>query len=194
MNCILIRLYCFKLDCISRRLYGEAPHCAPGLSQAMEEEGFGRALELNLCSRCLCVFINPKYDAILQGTEAEMAEYISSQHPSPALNSKSSPHLCSCCLGFFQGSSISNIISAIRHQLELKQEEYRELTFSIKINVPPILETLRIGIRTLIFQSVNKLAPSPSFEEQYERFISHHLQDSMTIVTPDKADVLVQSP
>jgi hypothetical protein len=167
----------------------------------MEEEGFARAVELNLCSRCICVFINPKYEEILHGSVAEMRDYISSQHPTPSLppippsvTSSSPSQLCSCCLGFFQGSSIGDVLSAIERQLDEKRDEYRSLSFSIKINIPPILETLRIGIRTLIFQSVNKLAPSPSFEEQYERFLIHRLQDSMTFVSPDKADVMVRSP
>ena len=121
---------------------------------------------------------------------------------------------CSCCLGFFQSLSLFKIRNHIRNYLLNRTKEHQEqnqeeegekeqqqqnqeeeegkVTYSLSIIIPPILETLRITIRTLIFNSIQKLAPSPSFEELYLRYIKYSLQDQISFVTDEESDVKVQ--
>ena len=167
----------------------------------MEESGFQRALDLNLCLRCLSIFVNPKYERIVYSQDHDILTYLSN-HPNAktAMAKKKDgcdlietdpDTICPCCLNFFHPLTLNKVLFMIQNTLNEKGEEMKRLTFSMTIHVPPILETLRIGIRTLVYQSVNKLAPSPSFEELYERFLCHHLQNSMEFVSHEKSDVKV---
>jgi hypothetical protein len=163
----------------------------------MDETGFQRALDLQICLRCLSIFVNPKYERIVYSQDQEILAYLSA-HPNAKTSLKkregcdlielNPDTICPCCLNFFHPSTLNQIIALIQNSLN---EDSKKLTFSVTIHVPPILETLRIGIRNLIYQSVNKLAPSPSFEELYERFLCHHLKDSMEFVPHEKSDIKV---
>lgn len=157
---------------------------------------FERALNLGVCPRCISLFVNPKNETILFSSDSEIVESLIALQPAASLYKeyveRQAEKICPSCFGFLSTSSFINIADDIHKQFDTNPD-LRGRSFSLNVVYPTFLDVIRIIIRILVCQSVNKLGPSPSYAEVYSRLICRRLVDIVPVLPDESADSKVIS-
>ena len=84
-------------------------------------------------------------------------------------------HLCPCCFDSFRGNGIEELCSKIYSDLVVKGIDLKRSIF-IRIIIPPMLDTARITVRTIVTKSNEKTFVFPTMSELTNRLIVENLK------------------
>ena len=84
-------------------------------------------------------------------------------------------HLCPCCFDAFRGNNIEELCTKIHSDLVGKCIDLKRSIF-IRVIIPPMLDTARITVRTIVTKSNEKTFVFPTMCELTNRLIVENLK------------------